>query len=130
MKSKIKLKITRLKKDLLIVICRYIKAAKSFFNREKKCRRGRLWPRRYNFEEVKDFMAKVCTTFFVQPKICNYYKTNEQNLRCFSNKSVMAFKNFSFSPLFIREAIYISMQKIMFNITRQYHNIVDKHIVK
>jgi hypothetical protein len=53
-----------------IVVCTsIIEAAKSFFNiaREKSSISRML----------KDFAAKVYTTFFVQPKICNYYKTNK-----------------------------------------------------
>jgi hypothetical protein len=34
--------------------------------------RGRLRPRHDNLEELKDFAAKMYTSFFVQPKICNY----------------------------------------------------------
>jgi hypothetical protein len=51
----------------------YIKAAKLFFNvlREKLSPRP-LAAESDNLEEVKDFAAKVYTTFFVQPKICNY----------------------------------------------------------
>jgi hypothetical protein len=58
----------------------YIKAAKLFFNvlREKLSPRP-LAAESDNLEEVKDFAAKVYTTFFVQPKICNYYKMNKQN---------------------------------------------------
>jgi hypothetical protein len=40
--------------------------------REKNCRRGCLWARQHNLEMFKGFAAKVYTTFFEQPKICNY----------------------------------------------------------
>jgi hypothetical protein len=55
----------------------YINAAKSFFNivTQAACGRDRTTSR-----TLKDFAAKVYTIFFVQPKICNDYKTNKQNL--------------------------------------------------
>jgi hypothetical protein len=55
-----------------------MKAAKSFFNvREKLSPRPRLWPSNTIWRMLKDFAAKVSTTIFVQPKMCNYYKINK-----------------------------------------------------
>jgi hypothetical protein len=42
---------------------------------EAACGRGRTIP-----SMLKDLAGKVYTTFFVLPKICNYYKTNKENL--------------------------------------------------
>jgi hypothetical protein len=56
----------------LIVICISRRRNHSLTYRKKNCQRGRSRPRQHNLEDVKDFAAKVYTTFFVQPKICNY----------------------------------------------------------
>jgi hypothetical protein len=56
----------------LIVICISRPRNHSLTYRKKNCHRGRSRPRQHNLEDVKDFAAKVYTTFFVQPKICNY----------------------------------------------------------
>jgi hypothetical protein len=59
----------------------YTKAAKSFFKipREKLSSRP-LAAEAAIAKMLKDFAAKVYTIFFVQPKICNYYKMNKKNL--------------------------------------------------
>jgi hypothetical protein len=57
----------------------YIKAAKSFFNvpREKLSPRP-LAAEVDNLKDVKGFRRQgVHTTFFVHPKICNYYKPHQ-----------------------------------------------------
>jgi hypothetical protein len=48
--------------------------------RKKNCRRGDSRSRLTISRMLKYFAAKVYTTFFVQSKICNYYKTNKLNL--------------------------------------------------
>jgi hypothetical protein len=54
--------------------------------REKNCHRRR---RKTISKMLKDFVAKVYTTFFVQSKICIHYKTNKQNLlHCNMNKTI------------------------------------------
>jgi hypothetical protein len=62
---------------LLFILCHnsylYIKAVKSFIY----VPREKLRPRRTISRMSKDFAAKVYTTFFVQPKTCNYYKSSK-----------------------------------------------------
>jgi hypothetical protein len=55
----------------------YIKAAKLFFNvpREKNVVEAACG-RADNLEDVKVFRGQAIHNIFVQPKICNYYKTN------------------------------------------------------